>query len=123
MHQTKYATDVLAKFAMIDCKPCKISCSPNQHLLAHDSPLLSDPKPYRSLVKALQYLIFTRPGLSFAIQQAYQYMSTPTQNHLQAAKLILRYIQGTLHYGVAFTPRSHSLSAYIDVDEARDPVD
>ena len=30
-------------------------------------------------------------------------MSTLTQNHLQVAKRILRYLQGTLHFGIAFT--------------------
>ena len=50
-------------------------------------------------------------------------MSSPTQNHLQAAKRILRYIRGTLHFGIAFTPGFPSLSAYCDADWAGDPVD
>ena len=29
VHQTKYATNLLSKFAMLDCKPCKTLCSPN----------------------------------------------------------------------------------------------
>ena len=116
VHQTKYAFDLLQKFEMIDCKPCKTPCSPKQHLLPNDSPLLPDPKRYRSLASALQYLTFTRPGLSFTVQQACQYMSSPTQNHLQATKRILKYIQGTLRYGLAFTPAPSSLSAYNDAD-------
>ena len=123
VHQTKYASDLLKKFGMTDCKPCKTPSSPNSHFLPNDSPLLSDPTTYRSLVGALQYLSFTRPDLSFAVQQACQYMSTPTQNNLQAAKHILRYLQGTLHFGIAFTPGPISLSAYYDSDWARDPVD
>ena len=50
-------------------------------------------------------------------------MSSPTQNHLQAAKRILRYIQWTLHYGLAFTPGPSPLSAYSDADQVGDPVD
>ena len=50
-------------------------------------------------------------------------MSSPTQNHLQAAKRILRYLQGTLHFGIAFTFGPVSLSAYSDSDWAGDPVD
>ena len=50
-------------------------------------------------------------------------MSNPTQNHLQAAKRILRYIQGTLHYGLAFTFGPFTLFAYSEVDWAGDPVD
>ena len=50
-------------------------------------------------------------------------MSSPTQNDLQAAKRILRYLQGTLHFGIAFTPGPTSLSAYSDADWTEDPVD
>ena len=50
-------------------------------------------------------------------------MSSPTQTHLQVAKRILRYLQGTLHYGLAFTPGLSSLSPYSDADWDGDPVD
>ena len=50
-------------------------------------------------------------------------MSTPTQNHLQATKRILRYLQGSLHFGIAFTPGPISLFAYSDADWAGDPMD
>ena len=123
VHQTKYATNLLAEFAMIDFKPCKTPCSPNQHLLPNDSPFLPNPTSYQSLVDALQYPTFTRPDLSFAIQQACQYMGNPTQNHFQASKRILRYIRGTLHYGVAFTPGYPSLSTYSDAHWAGDSID
>ena len=123
VHQTKYATNLLSKFAMSYCKPCKTPCSPNQHLIPPDSPSLSDATSYRSLVGALQYLTFARPDLSFAIQQACQFMGEPTQNHLQASKRILRYPKGTLHYGLAFTPGFPSFSAYYDADWVGDPVD
>ena len=123
VHQTKYTSDLLKKFGMTDNKPCKTPSSPNHHLLPNDSPLLSDPTSYRSLVGALQYLIFTRPDPSFAVQQACQFMSNPTQNHLQAAKCILRCLQGTLHFGITFTLVPISLSAYSDANWARDRVD
>ena len=123
VHQTKYATDLIQKFGMTDCKPCKTPSSPNSHLLPNDNPLLSDPTSYRSLVGALQYLTFTRPDLSLAVQQACQHISSPTHNHLQAAKRILRYLQGTLHFGIAFTSGPISLSTYSDSDWAGDPMD
>ena len=123
VHQTKYATNLLTKFAMADYKPCKTPCSPNQHFLPNDSPPLFDPSSYRSLVGALQYITFTKLDLSFAVQQACQYMCSPTQNHLQASKHILGYLTGTLHYGIAFTPSFPSLSTYCDADWAGDPID
>ena len=53
VHQTKYTLDLLNKFSMSGCKPCKTPYSPNAHLLANDSPLLQDPTIYRSMVGAL----------------------------------------------------------------------
>ena len=50
-------------------------------------------------------------------------MAIPTSNHLQAAKRILRYLQGTIHQGLAFTPSPLVLSAYSDSDWAGDPLD
>ena len=44
VHQTRYASNLLQKFAMTNCKPCKTPCFPNQYLLSNDNPLLPDPK-------------------------------------------------------------------------------
>ena len=50
-------------------------------------------------------------------------MSAPTSTHLAAAKRVLRYIRGTLHHGIEFTPDSLTLFAYTDADWAGDPDD
>jgi hypothetical protein len=50
-------------------------------------------------------------------------MSAPTTTHLAATKRVLRYIRGTLHHGIEFTPGPLSLSAYTDADWAGDPDD
>ena len=64
-------------FHMLDSKPYSNPCASNHSHVPSASPLLSEPITYRSLVRALQYLTFTRPNLSFAVQQACQFMSKP----------------------------------------------
>ncbi|GKA27238.1 ribonuclease H-like domain-containing protein [Tanacetum coccineum] len=54
------------------------------------------PTLYRSLAGGLQYLTFTRPDLSYVVQQICLYMHDPREPHLAALKRILRYVQGTL---------------------------
>ena len=66
VHQSKYASDLVTKFNMLDCKPCLTPCSPTVHVSSQVSPLLLDPAVYRSMVGALQYLTFTRPDLSYS---------------------------------------------------------
>ena len=50
-------------------------------------------------------------------------MSFPTDIHLTAAKGILRYINGTLNFGILLQPSPISLSAFLDSNWAGDPFD
>ena len=108
---------------MTSCKPSSTPFTSTSCLTPTQGQPLSDPTPFRSLVGALQYLTFTRPDLSFAVNQVCQFMHNPIDVHLMAAKRILRYLRGTLHRGFLFRPSSLQLQAYADVDWAGDPVD
>ena len=50
-------------------------------------------------------------------------MTTRTDIHLIAAKRILRYLNGTLQFGVFLQPGPLSLSTFSDSDWASDPFD
>lgn len=122
LHQQNYAADILLRANMSNCNPCLTPVDTKQKLSADDSPPVSDPTMYRSLAGALQYLTFTRPDLSFAVQQICLFMHDPRENHLNALKRILRYVKGTISYGIKMT-RSTSLSitSYSDADWAGCP--
>ncbi|GJR99875.1 ribonuclease H-like domain-containing protein [Tanacetum coccineum] len=65
---TKYATEILERAQMLNCNPCKTPDDTEKKLGPEGSPI-TDPTLYRSLAGALQYLTFTRPDLSYAVQQ------------------------------------------------------
>ncbi|GJX83735.1 ribonuclease H-like domain-containing protein [Tanacetum coccineum] len=72
---------------------------------------------------ALQYLTFTRHDLSYVVQQVCLYMHDPREPHLTALKRILRYVCGTLDYGLQlYSSSTSSLVAYSDVDWAGCPT-
>lgn len=121
--QSKYTLDVLHKFHMENSKPTKTSSCPSTCLVPYDGVTVSDPTQYRSMVGALQYLTFTRPDIAFSVHQLCQLMSHPTTTHLEAAKRVLRYIKGTLHFGISFTPSPLTLTAFSNADKAGDPSD
>ncbi|GKB32862.1 ribonuclease H-like domain-containing protein [Tanacetum coccineum] len=58
--------------------------------LGADGTPVFDLKFYKSLVRALHYLTFTRPELSYAVQQIYLHMHDLREPHLAALKRILR---------------------------------
>ncbi|GAA0145966.1 transmembrane signal receptor [Lithospermum erythrorhizon] len=87
----------------------------------HDSSshLLLDPTLYRQLVGALQYLFFTRPDITFAVNLASQFMHQPKEVHLQGVKRILRYLLGTITLGLMLHKvSSFLLTVYSDFDWA-----
>ncbi|CAL8133444.1 unnamed protein product [Prunus armeniaca] len=60
-----------------------------------DGSPLTDPTPYCQLMSGLQYLTITHPDIAYAIQHVSQFMSSPSDTHLEAVKRILHYLKGT----------------------------
>ncbi|GKE31540.1 ribonuclease H-like domain-containing protein [Tanacetum coccineum] len=122
LSQSKFAEELLERAHMQNCNPCRNPVD-TESKLGSDGDSVSDPTLYRSLAGALQYLTFTRPNLSYAVQQVYLYMYDPRDPHFTALKRILRYVCGTLDYGLQLHVSSTTqLSAYTDVDWAGCPV-
>ncbi|GKE16496.1 ribonuclease H-like domain-containing protein, partial [Tanacetum coccineum] len=72
---------------------------------------------------SLQYLTFMRPDISYAVQQVCLHMHDPWEPHISALKRILRYVQGTLYYGLQlFSSSTTDLVAYSDADWAGCPT-
>ena len=94
----------------------------SQHLTS-DGPAFSNPTLYRSLVGALQYLTITRPDIAHVVNSVSQFLHAPTEDHFLAVKGILRYVKGTLHFGLTFRPfgAPSALVAYSDADWAGCP--
>ncbi|XP_062119207.1 secreted RxLR effector protein 161-like [Humulus lupulus] len=69
-------------------------------LSKNDGAVLSNPTMYRSAIGALQYLCHTRPDIAFAVNKLSQFLQCPTTSHWSGVKRVLRYLKGTLHYGL-----------------------
>ncbi|XP_031131869.1 uncharacterized protein LOC116033254 [Ipomoea triloba] len=86
--------------------------------------LYDDPTQYRSLAETLQYLIVTRPDLSFAVNQLCQQMHAPTISHWEQLKRVLRHVNGTLTFGVRIrNSMSKEIHAFSDSDWVGCPED
>ena len=126
MTQERYASDILKRVNMSNCKSVSTPLSSTQKLLKNDGKPLGekDSTQFRSIVGALQYLTLTRPDLSFAVNKACQFLHSPTIVHWEAVKRILRYVQGTLKIGLKISKsNSVTVSAFSDADWAGCPND
>ena len=117
LHQCQYAIDIPEQAGMSDCKPCSTPVDTQAKLSEDDGPPVADATSYRSLTGALQYLTFSRPDIAYAVQQVCLHMHTPREPHLTALKRILRYLRGSLDYGLLLRPSSTSeIVVYTDAD-------
>ena len=59
-----------------------------------------DATVYSQLVDSLMYLVNTRPDICYAINHLRQDMVKPTKLFWKAGKHVLRYLRGTIEYGL-----------------------
>ncbi|GJY78084.1 ribonuclease H-like domain-containing protein [Tanacetum coccineum] len=94
----KYAMEILECAHMVGCNSSRTPVDTESKLGDGGTPVV-DPTLYRSLAGSLQYLTFTRPDITYDVQQ------------------------GTLDYGLQlFSSTSDSLIAYSDADWAGCPT-
>lgn len=96
--QEKYASDLLKRVNMSDCKPVATPLSTSEKLSAFEgTPLgVNDATRYQSIVGALQYLTLTRPDIAFSVNKVCQFLHAPTTVHWAAVKRILRYLKSNV---------------------------
>ncbi|XP_031253600.1 secreted RxLR effector protein 161-like [Pistacia vera] len=102
---------------MMEAHACSTPMNVGIKLSSTDSELFQNPSLYRSTIGALQYLTLTRPDLSFTVNKLSQFLQAPTELHWQACKRVLRYVKGTIHYGLVFKPaKALHVECYADAD-------
>ena len=122
--QPKYLEGVLKRFNMEHCKPVSTTMEPGKKFyeLSDDEEPVNIPE-YRKIIGCLTYATTaTRPDPASAVGVLSKYMSRPEKEHWQGVKRILRYIQGTIDFGLIYKAKdiTSSLTGYLDADWAGD---
>eukprot|EP00253_Pinus_taeda_P029526 PITA_29526 len=99
----KYVKILLKKFRMDQCKEALVPFQWNAKLQNNDGSKEVDATLYKKMVGSIIYLTTARPDLDFAVSVLSQFMSKPLENHWVAVKGVLRYLQGTLDFGIKFS--------------------
>jgi hypothetical protein len=104
---------------MEDCRPMSTPMITNWKKLSASDSQLVDATVYRQLIDSLMYLVNTRPDICFAVNTLNQYMIEPRSVHMVGAKHVLRYVAGTVDYGLDYVRGDGvSLVGYTDSDWA-----
>jgi hypothetical protein len=103
--QKKYAREVLERFRMDDCTPVQVPIIPGTKLTRDGEGEKIDSTYYKQMIGSLMYMTATRPDLTYAVSLISRFMEAPTELHYQAVRKILRYLKGTLDYGLFYKKR------------------
>ena len=88
-------------------------------LLVDTSSELIDATLYRQIIGLLMYLTNTRLDICFAVNTFSQFLVEPRCVHLVAAKHVMRYLKGTMDYGLNYDgDHDFTLSGYTNADWA-----
>ncbi|XP_048436129.1 uncharacterized mitochondrial protein AtMg00810-like [Pyrus x bretschneideri] len=102
IHQKKYATSLLKKFGLQDCKCVSIPLVPGDKLRTDDDSGAVDVAQFKKIVGSLLYLTATRPNIMYASCLLARFIHYLTNKHYGTTKRVLRYIQGILDYGLEY---------------------
>jgi hypothetical protein len=102
---------------MLECKPMNTPMEVKLKLLVDTSSDLIDATLYRHIIGSLMYLTNTRPDICFFMNTLSQFLVEPRCVHLVAAKHVMRYLKGTMDYGLNYDgDHDFTLSGYTDSD-------
>ena len=103
---------------MVDCKTTPTTFQLGVALTTSCTSPPVNPSLYRQLVGSLLYLTHTRPDIAFAVGLVSRFSQDPHESHWKAAKHILRYIKGTVKFGIQYTTSTPELVGFADSDWA-----
>ena len=96
---------------MLESKSMSTPMDTNLKLLTEASLELVDVTLYKQIIGSLMYLTNTKPDICFDVNTFSLYLVEPRRVHLVAAKHVMRYLKGTVDYGLSYT-RDHEFILY-----------
>ena len=118
LSQRAYTNHILKVFKMNDCNAIKTPMEVHLKLQREAEGKLVNSTNFRSLIGSLRYLMNTRPDIVYSVSYLSRFMDKPSSEHLEAAKTILRYLKGTLNFGILYKrgDRDMKITGYSDSD-------
>ena len=121
MTQKAYINQMLERFGLAECKSVGAPAEGVLTRISAEEGGRPD-KLYMSMVGSLLYAaMITRPDITYAVQALGRHLQASGEEHIIAAKRVLRYLQGTKDLGLIYEPKGDgteqpSIFGYSDAD-------
>jgi hypothetical protein len=102
LSQSHYVEKVLSRFGYMGSKPSPTPYDPSV-ILRKNKKIAKDQLRYSQIIGSLMYLASaTRPDISFAVSKLCRFISNPGSDHWHALDRVMRYLIGTMSYGIHY---------------------
>ncbi|CAM8920283.1 unnamed protein product [Rhodiola kirilowii] len=114
LSQSHYVEKVLKKFDCLNCSPVSTPMDPSVKLLPNMGEAISQLE-YSQVIGCLMYaMTSTRPDIAYAVGKMSRYTSNPSTHHWEAIRRVLKYLKGTINYGLVYAGFPSVLEGYTD---------
>ncbi|CAM8975463.1 unnamed protein product [Rhodiola kirilowii] len=101
--QSKYAKNLIKKFKLEKASHKRTPAATHLKITKDDAGTKVDQTLYRSMIGSLLYLTASRPDIVYAERVCARYQADPKESHLLQVKRIMKYVCGTVDFGIWYT--------------------
>ncbi|CAM8962431.1 unnamed protein product [Rhodiola kirilowii] len=114
LSQFHYVEKVLKKFNYLNCSPVSTPMDTSVKLLPNTGNTISQLE-YSQVIGCLMYaMTSTRPIIAYAVGKLSRYTSNPSTHQWEAIRRVLKYLKGTMNYGLVYAGFPSVLEGYTD---------
>ena len=107
INQAKYDRNLVKRFGLDKVAYDRTPMAANAKLTNDPSSESVDVTLYRSMIGCLLYLTPSHPDIAFSVGVCSRFQSNPKVSHLNAVKIIIKYVSGTCDYGLFHSKESN----------------
>lgn len=127
INQKRFAETIVRRFNMENAHQVCVPFDSQTKLENFENNMIVNNVPYKEAIGSLMFLaMVSRPDISFAVGVLSRYADKPTNGHWNGVRRVIKYIKGTLHYGLIYgkndLKKNTQFLAYSDEDFAGDYV-
>ncbi|XP_071933566.1 uncharacterized protein [Coffea arabica] len=123
LSQEHYTERLLRKFENYDVTPVSTPYDANTQLKKNNGDPIAQSK-YAQIIGSLMHLMnFTRPDIAYAVCRLSRYTHNPNREHWFALVRLMKYLRGTMNFGILYSGFPTVLEGYSDANWISDSND
>ena len=114
--QEFYIEKILKRFGHFDAKPMSTTYDVNTHLMKNRGDPVGQSE-YAQIIGSLMHLMnFSRPDIAYAMCRLSKYTHNSNNDHWNALARLMKYLRGTMNYGILYNGFLTVLEGYSDAN-------